>query len=548
MEDPILPGNVANNCVGRKKGSESEGEFPKIPNYTIRKRLKEESTENSYLKDVFLADKNVGHEEQPRAVKIYRKEDVHPKAQREIEYFGFREIVKKENNFLSRNQHPNIARYYDSGVVEEGRYEGCFYTSQEFVDGKTLREGLKELSTEDKIKIFGQLADAIGFVHENGYAFRDFSFGNYIITDDKRIKLIDFDTIVRIGTEMNIELENLRPKKYRAPEINRMHVDAGKYTIDKVTDMYGLGAVLYFMLKGEESDTLFNLGKLTEDEYRRKLDEEIKRLDFSGVDGFVGFCFKHVLKGLLEFDPEKRYQRVDECMQEIRRVEEIFRCGVKYSGRPVLGRLGTSEFIYGHLESVIIDEDEFAYVFNDVVMFDIFIPNPSQFATTEDAIAGEAIHNIANRHGFYRKPKWREILKRQRGKSGVIEINDNREAFLGEVIESKINKPYFLHVVEEDKRIEYGRIVINDGPPAHIIRGREIKEILPFAFDDSVEVYRGEVKFIIEEKQDGLLFDGVAFGWNDFFSFIGEGDNSSLVWVPLDKSKWVSINQLLKSG
>src|SRR5213594_3641482 len=85
--------------------------------------------------------------------------------------------------------HPNILAIYDIGTVE-----GAPYIVSELLEGETLRERLSggALPARKAIDYALQIAHGLAAAHEKGIVHRDIKPDNVFITDDGRVKILDF--------------------------------------------------------------------------------------------------------------------------------------------------------------------------------------------------------------------------------------------------------------------------------------------------------------------------------------------------------------------
>ncbi|MHC4560908.1 MAG: protein kinase domain-containing protein, partial [Planctomycetota bacterium] len=171
----------------------------------------------------------------------------------------------REARVLASLNHPNIASIYDE--LEEA--EGLIYLVLEYVPGQTLAERItkKPLKLEEALSFALQIAEAVAAAHEHDVIHRDLKPGNIKITQEGKVKVLDFGLAKVVGGEaMDQQTTITEPGRvigtpaYMSPEQAR-----GKPT-DKRSDIWSFGCVLYEMLtatvpfKGETiSDTLANI-------------------------------------------------------------------------------------------------------------------------------------------------------------------------------------------------------------------------------------------------------------------------------------------------
>jgi serine/threonine-protein kinase len=142
--------------------------------------------------------------------------------------------------------HPNIVSIY-----EVGEHRGAPFFSLEFVDGESLSELLDQttMSPRDAAEILLPVARAISYSHERGILHRDLKPQNILIAADGAPKVADFGLAKRLDDDEGDDLTRagviLGTPGYMAPEQARQMERIGTHT-----DVYALGAVLYFLLTG----------------------------------------------------------------------------------------------------------------------------------------------------------------------------------------------------------------------------------------------------------------------------------------------------------
>lgn len=152
---------------------------------------------------------------------------------------------EREIAILKKLQHPNIVKYYGGGKFGTQR----FY-AMELVQGGALEKLLKEkrrLPWEQVVEFGLQIARALEHAHAAGVVHRDLKPANLLLTPEGTLKLTDFG-IARDtqATALTAAGRTVGTYAYMAPEQIR-----GKPPVDRKTDLYALGCVLFEMLTGE---------------------------------------------------------------------------------------------------------------------------------------------------------------------------------------------------------------------------------------------------------------------------------------------------------
>lgn len=109
------------------------------------------------------------------------------------------ERFQRECSILARLDHPNIARFMDSGRTASGDP----FIVTEYVDGRTLHEWLEEEepSRDRKLAIFLQAAEAVDHSHRHQVVHRDLTLENLLMDENGEARLVDFGVAVPEGGE-----------------------------------------------------------------------------------------------------------------------------------------------------------------------------------------------------------------------------------------------------------------------------------------------------------------------------------------------------------
>jgi TolB-like protein/Tfp pilus assembly protein PilF/predicted Ser/Thr protein kinase len=203
-----------------------------------------------------------------------------------------------------------------SGIVaiyEVGERDGSCYFSMKFVEGGQLDEVIRRESMPPRraAELIAKVARTVHYAHQHSILHRDIKPGNILLDQKGEPHLTDFGLARLVETESTVTrtLEVLGTPSYMAPE----QAVGNNASISSVTDVYGLGAVLYQLLTGHPpfaGGTTYETIKLlleTEPRQPRLWNPKVDR-DLSTI------CLK-----CLEKDPQRRYSSACALAEDLER-------------------------------------------------------------------------------------------------------------------------------------------------------------------------------------------------------------------------------------
>jgi hypothetical protein len=141
-------------------------------------------------------------------------------------------LFEREYHTLIRIKHARIIEVYDYGVTEAGPY----YT-MELLDGEDLAQ-LAPMPYREACGHLRDVASSLALIHAHRLVHRDVTARNVRLTSDGRAKLIDFGALAGFGQSTTV----VGTPVSVAPEaLNQL-------PLDQRTDLFGLGALAYFVL------------------------------------------------------------------------------------------------------------------------------------------------------------------------------------------------------------------------------------------------------------------------------------------------------------
>lgn len=204
-----------------------------------------------------------------------------------------REVINRflsEYSMLVRLSHPNVARVYEHGLVEDYLYIGM-----EYLQGGDLRLDIEAgMAPKRAQKYAGQIAAALSAIHEAGIVHRDLKPANILMRMTGEAVLADFGIAKQVGSGLALTQENiaLGTPYYMSPE------QATASPLDARSDLYSLGVLLFEMLTGRPP-------------YLAATSVEIMAMHVNARVPLLPakfLAFQNIINRLLAKNPNERYQ------------------------------------------------------------------------------------------------------------------------------------------------------------------------------------------------------------------------------------------------
>lgn len=212
---------------------------------------------------------------------------------------GLIRFLKEAQDVARFQSEPNIVSIYD--YLEEN---DTAYMVMEYLHGCTLRQYISEhggkLSQDFLVHVCLSVADALIVVHEAGMIHRDISPENVFVCEDLTIKLIDFGAARQVYFDREQTVSVMLKPGYAPPEQYAKKDKQGPWT-----DIYALGATLYYAATGEKP----------EESISRVLEDTVEAPDKRNSE--LPHFLSHVIMKAMSVKIEDRYQSAGELREDI---------------------------------------------------------------------------------------------------------------------------------------------------------------------------------------------------------------------------------------
>ncbi|MGB6483978.1 MAG: protein kinase [Candidatus Acidiferrales bacterium] len=214
---------------------------------------------------------------------------------------------EQEARVLSTLNHPNLLAIYDVG--EQG---GIHYLVSEYLDGETLRERTAAgLLPQRKVSEYAlQIANGLAAAHDKGIVHRDLKPENIFVTQDDRVKILDFGLAKQSQNAPGLTGETatltspaattagtvMGTVGYMSPEQVRGQV------VDHRSDIFSLGAILYEMTTGKRAFK----GDSGVETMNAILKDDPPEIDTAQMKTSAGL--ERIIRHCLEKNPANRFQ------------------------------------------------------------------------------------------------------------------------------------------------------------------------------------------------------------------------------------------------
>jgi tetratricopeptide (TPR) repeat protein/predicted Ser/Thr protein kinase len=208
---------------------------------------------------------------------------------------------KQEILLASKVTHRNVVRIYDLGDAE-----GLKFISMEYVDGKDLRQTLKQhgrLGVNEAVEIIAQVFRGLAVAHREGIIHRDLKPGNIMQDATGRVVVTDFGlarSVVSDGmTQTGMMVGTM---EYMSPE------QAQAKNLDVRSDIFTVGLIFYELLTGKMP---FEADSVVASLLKRSREQAAP---VSLHNTAIPPSLSSIVAKCLQLKPESRYQSAEEAL------------------------------------------------------------------------------------------------------------------------------------------------------------------------------------------------------------------------------------------
>ena len=242
---------------------------------------------------------------------------------------GARKRFRREAQAAAQLRHPNVATVFHFGETPAGH---CFY-AMELVEGETLEARVRRdgpLPISAALDVAEQVGRALAAAEKHGLVHRDLKPSNIMVVasdadtaDGLTVKVIDFGlaksiVAARVASDQSALGGFSGTPGFASPE---QHT-AGGVSSDARSDIYSLGATLWYLLSGKPPFAGRTPSELREEQFQRL---PVEQLAAARVPGQL----VTLIRSMLASDPAKRPQSAKELLVQLRQCRE----GIKARGR-----------------------------------------------------------------------------------------------------------------------------------------------------------------------------------------------------------------------
>jgi hypothetical protein len=257
---------------------------------------------------------------------------------------------EREARLLASLNHPHVGAIY--GLEEAG---GVRALVLELIEGPTLAERMAAgpISTPDALEIVRQIAEALEAAHEKGIVHRDLKPANIKIAPNGSVKVLDFGVAKATAHDSVDGALSSAPTATMEATAHGVIVGTAAYMspeqargqpVDKRTDVWAFGCVLYEMLAGRRAFT----GDTASDVLARVIERDP---DWAALPAALPEPIRRLLERSLRKDRHRRLSDIADARIEI---DDALAAPVLHDRAAVAGGTGRRSVLWGSAALVLV--------------------------------------------------------------------------------------------------------------------------------------------------------------------------------------------------
>jgi serine/threonine protein kinase len=224
-----------------------------------------------------------------------------------------------EARSAGRLNHPNLVQVHDVNKDFQKNGQVVYYFTMEFIDGKTLKEMIRDtnkIPAFETIDLLIDITKGLEYIHANKLIHRDIKPDNIMIDREGNIKIADLGIALDENEATNSEqtTEDGQRRIVGTPHYISPEQVRGK-GIDSRSDIYSLGATAYHMITGE---TPFEGGS-SKEIIKKHITEEPRKIEDLSPDTPEIVC--SLIKRMMSKKPDDRPQTVAALREELEQIK-----------------------------------------------------------------------------------------------------------------------------------------------------------------------------------------------------------------------------------
>ena len=257
---------------------------------------------------------------------------------------AFLERFKREARAAASLNHANMVAVYDTGEQDARPY-----IVMEYVAGRSLRDLLRRegVLPQRAAEIASDAALGLDYAHERGLVHRDIKPANIMLSEEGQVKVTDFGIARAAGADTVTQTAAVfGTAAYISPE------QAQGEDVDRRTDVYSLGVVLYEMLTGRQPFTADSAVALA---YKHVSEPPVPPTQ---INDEISPALESVVLRAMAKNPDNRYQTAREFHDDLQREMQ----GQAVSAPPVMAYATTQAIRSGAAEPTMVATGARQYV------------------------------------------------------------------------------------------------------------------------------------------------------------------------------------------